>query len=74
VFGNLPEYSTPEEVALSRVMQETWAQFAKDPAKGPGWDGGRLGHFRYDGRVLIDSTTRLEQNCEIYDGLYEGRA
>ncbi|KAF2432620.1 alpha/beta-hydrolase, partial [Tothia fuscella] len=41
-YGTLPtavsaRASTTEEVALSAAMQKAWAQFAKNPAAGPGW-------------------------------------
>lgn len=28
---------TPQQVGLSKYMQSAWANFAKDPASGPGW-------------------------------------
>ncbi|KAJ9657317.1 hypothetical protein H2201_008221 [Coniosporium apollinis] len=38
VFGTYPrEGATEQQVELSKYMQTAWANFAKDPAKGPGW-------------------------------------
>lgn len=42
VFGNLPMGSntpapTTEEMQLSNMMQQAWADFAKNPDEGPGW-------------------------------------
>jgi hypothetical protein len=55
-------------------MQETWAQFAKDPGKGLPWKIGELGHFGYDGKLRADSPTKLDRYCDLYEELYEGRA
>jgi carboxylesterase type B len=80
IFGNLPNKSTMEEIALSRLMQKTWADFAKSPEAGPGWDkygvaGGRdLGHFRSDGKLFADSPSRFDRNCHIFESMYTGRA
>jgi carboxylesterase type B len=42
VWGTYPlEGVTSEQEQLSQYMQTTWANFAKNPAAGPGWD--RLG-------------------------------
>jgi hypothetical protein len=73
VFGNLPEYSTPEEVALSKIMQEIWAGFAKNPKTGPGWREG-IGHFRNTGEIDIESPALLDRNCALFEELYDGRA
>jgi carboxylesterase type B len=41
IFRNLKDekmQSTTEQIGLSKVMQSTWANFAKNPTAGPGWD------------------------------------
>ncbi|MCJ1317754.1 hypothetical protein MMC15_003081 [Xylographa vitiligo] len=44
VFGTYPTAgATAQEVALSRYLQTAWADFAKNPAGGPGWP--RLGSY-----------------------------
>jgi carboxylesterase type B len=80
VFGNLADTSTPEELALSKLMQKTWGDFAKRPDIGPGWaqvhTAGALdlGHFHSDGRWRQESATFVDRNCRIFEKLYEGRA
>ena len=39
VFGTYPRdnQTTSQQVELSRFMQRSWADFAKDPSSGPGW-------------------------------------
>ncbi|KAF1815449.1 alpha/beta-hydrolase [Eremomyces bilateralis CBS 781.70] len=48
VFGNLPGAPQPpptdEERALSDAMQTIWANFAKNPTAGPGWDAVQPGN------------------------------
>ncbi|TGO38046.1 hypothetical protein BHYA_0083g00250 [Botrytis hyacinthi] len=38
VFGNLPANSTAAEKSLSALIQKSWANFAKNPQVGPGWN------------------------------------
>ena len=38
VFGTYPtDGSTAAQRSLSTLMRGTWAKFAKDPERGPGW-------------------------------------
>ncbi|KGO48753.1 Carboxylesterase, type B [Penicillium expansum] len=39
VFGTYPRnyMTTPQQIELSKFMQHSWASFAKDPERGPGW-------------------------------------
>ena len=54
-------------------MQKTWADFAKDPSKGPGWDkvgtkGGEvLGHFNTNGQLIKESADHLDRSCEMWE-------
>lgn len=85
VFGNLPDGSTREEMELSKLMQKTWANFAKEPGGGPGWDrfglgggsegrGRELGVFDRDGVLRVGSAVGLDRNCGLFEILYVGRA
>lgn len=38
MFGQLPANSTTAEISLSALMQKAWADFAKNPQVGPGWN------------------------------------
>ncbi|KAF5876620.1 putative para-nitrobenzyl esterase protein [Botrytis fragariae] len=38
VFGNFPANSTAAEISLSALIQKSWADFAKNPQAGPGWN------------------------------------
>jgi hypothetical protein len=64
---------SPEELSLSKIMQVTWANFAKNPKKGPGWEkvgtlGEReLGHFNYDGKLRIEGPALLDRNCAVLE-------
>jgi carboxylesterase type B len=73
VFGNLR--STPvtaAEKSLSKAMQKAWADFAKDPWKGPGWskvgsnDGKELGYFSQEGQLVPSSSSHVDRNCGLY--------
>lgn len=80
VFENLQDGSTKEESELSGLMQKIWADFAKNPNAGPGWDkvgtawGRNLGRFDRDGRMWVDSPEIIDRNCGIFESLFEGRA
>lgn len=75
--------ATAEEIALSKVMQKAWADFAKDPyGTGPGWPRYDSNSSEYQiaalgspdlnpvGWSMIPNTT-LDGNCWIYQPLYE---
>lgn len=80
VFGNLPDGSTKEEIELSKLMQKTWTDFAKNPEVGPGWDrfgtpGERdVGRFDSDGKMRMEAPEMLDRNCHLFEDMYVGRA
>jgi carboxylesterase type B len=83
VFGNLKTPKGPssaEEKSLSVAMQSAWANFAKDPFTGPGWDrvgapGGKdLGHFNYNGKLILDTPAFLDRNCHIFEDLIAAKS
>jgi len=78
VFGTyLTANATAQQIALSKYMQTAWADFAKDPAAGPGWskvgngtnDVADIGGNGSDAAYLIDPAT-IDKNCAIYDPLF----
>lgn len=78
IFGNLKtpvSPPTPGEISLSKLMQTTWAEFAKNPDKGPGWPkvdnvgGNYLGHFGSDGKLRVESPAFLDRNCAVFGDL-----
>ncbi|KXH64682.1 cholinesterase [Colletotrichum nymphaeae SA-01] len=84
VFGNLPPPpATPDQaLALSKFMQTAWANFAKNPANGPGvpaWtqfsgkpgamDLGNLGGIVGDGVSMTDSNV-IDSRCNLFDASY----
>lgn len=60
-------------------MQTAWANFAKDPVAGPGWDkvgtpGGKdLGHFNYNGQLIKDTPAFLDRNCPLFADVLAAR-
>ena len=70
---------TAQEYALSQFMQGAWAQFAKNPALGPGWnrlgtfDGLDLGALGTDGSsgVTLIPQTEVDARCELYKPIYD---
>lgn len=78
--------ATANEVALSKVMQKAWADFAKDPyGDGPGWPRYDGGSASVNGTYQIAAlgspnrnptgwsmfpNTTLDKNCWIYRELY----
>ena len=76
IWGTYPRANaTLEETQLSNYMQKTWADFAKDPVKGPGWarlgtNGGKElgvigGHNRTIKTVPLNTTDFI---CNVYAG------
>lgn len=67
VFGTYNvSTATPQEIALSAYMQKAWADFAKNPEAGPGWDSvdksaaalgsdGSANATNFDPRETVDS-------------------
>jgi len=78
VFGNLPTLGiTAQEVALSQFMKGAWAQFARNPALGPGWN--RLGTYDADlgalgtkgsAGVTVINQTDVDSRCHILAPAY----
>jgi len=79
VFRNYPtQGTTAQEYALSQFMQGAWAQFAKNPTLGPGWnalgtfngfDLGALGNDNSSGVTLIPQM-EVDARCELYKPIY----
>lgn len=82
LFGTFPAKGvTAFQLKLSRYMQKAWADFAKNPAGGPGWsqvpqvavlgDGARPGASD-EGRevVALKSQGQVDPNCGFYRLLY----
>jgi carboxylesterase type B len=79
VWGTYPvENATQQEVELSAFMQAAWANFAKDPASGPGWkaldgtgnDLGCLGCNGSSGVQIIDEND-VDSRCSLFAPLYQ---
>ncbi|QSZ31193.1 hypothetical protein DSL72_000756 [Monilinia vaccinii-corymbosi] len=75
VFGNLPANSTPEQVSLSALLQKSWANFAKNPQAGPGWDkidakagGDNVAVFTLNGLASVRAK-ELDQRCAVLEPL-----
>lgn len=78
VFGTYPKSAaTDQQIALSKYMRKAWADFAKDPKAGPGWD--KLGTTGEDLAVLgLDGSVRstmvnesvVDSKCAIFAPVY----
>lgn len=75
VWGSQQSGWNAQQLALSRTMNKAWADFAKDPQKGPGWaqigkdakDVGDFGTYG-DGTIMqARSSAELDKNCALYD-------
>ncbi|KAA8566674.1 hypothetical protein EYC84_009210 [Monilinia fructicola] len=71
VFGNLRANSTSQEISLSASIQKSWADFAKDPQAGPGWDKidaqegvNDVAVFNVNGRDSV-SGEELDERCAV---------
>jgi carboxylesterase type B len=81
VFGNLAQPTgklSAEELKVSESMQKVWADFAKDPSKGPGWPkvGSAekdVGYFGAEGLKVV-SKNETDRNCDMFKRMYIGRA
>lgn len=78
VWGTYPTVNaTDQEVALSAVMQTAWANFAKGPMRGPGWEASDgtsdqlacLG-CRGSSGIQMMSTSELDARCSQYAPLF----
>ncbi|KAK2743355.1 hypothetical protein FQN55_007290 [Onygenales sp. PD_40] len=88
VFGTFSEEGRTEfQVELGREMQRAWADFAKEPDRGPGWEGvpqiavlgggARAGEGDEDGDrgrevVRVVDSKVLDSRCKLFQGLYDG--
>lgn len=75
VFGTyrLQANSTPFEAKLSAFMMNSWASFAKDPMKGPGWaELPTVMDFGAMGKVNTTITSAaIDQRCSVWDPVYD---
>lgn len=75
------ETATPFQREISQAMQTTWADFAKEPTKGPGWDtvptigvfgdGERFQTGEKGKKVFqtVDSSN-IDHRCGLYQNIY----
>lgn len=76
VFGTYPRGgATPAQEQLSRAMRTAWANFAKDPSKGPGGSGGApdvlvLGNGD-KAEVKTVKAEVLDKRCALYKPLID---
>ena len=75
LFGTYPrEDSTETEAKLSRSMQKQFADFVKDPEKGPGWSQwpyvGVLGVSETDAVTTTEDVRDLDAVCATWNELY----
>ncbi|KAG5933384.1 hypothetical protein E4U60_004502 [Claviceps pazoutovae] len=87
IFGTYPrEGATALQVDLSRRMQTAWANFIKDPQKGPGWAQspsvafiGKAARDTGNGQnakaasdpIVSGSALYLDRRCFLLDGAYD---
>lgn len=84
VYGTYPRSgATPFQAKLSGAMQKAWADFAKNPASGPGWDsvpkiailgaGVRPGGEEGRGRdtMTVEDPASIDRMCFLYQALYD---
>ncbi|KAJ5217845.1 Alpha/Beta hydrolase protein [Penicillium citrinum] len=82
VFGTYPQQNkTHFEEEVSKSMQKAWADFAKDPYKGPGWapepaigifgDGVKAG-MSVEGKKPLKSVNskKIDFRCPLYSPVY----
>lgn len=86
IFGTEPKNgATPFQIETSHVMQTAWADFAKNPDQGPGWDktnmvqilgGGAVPGESDAGRspsMTVPSKT-VDTHCPAYKPIYDALA
>jgi hypothetical protein len=80
VFDTYPRpNTTAQESALSMFMQGAWANFAKNPTYGPGWnqvgtyDGTDMGALGSNGTsgVTVTGSVQVDSKCGIFDLVYD---
>ncbi|KJZ71169.1 hypothetical protein HIM_09424 [Hirsutella minnesotensis 3608] len=83
IFGTFPRNGTnPYQKQLSKTMQKAWADFAKNPTKGPGWEptpkvsvfgDGYRPNSRGDGKrrvMVVRKPGLIDFPCSLYDNAY----
>ena len=79
VFGTYsPLNATAQEYALSQYMRGAWAQFARNPMLGPGWNplgtfgGTDLGILGTNGSsgVTVVAQSEVDSRCAILEPVY----
>ncbi|KAM4056889.1 carboxylesterase family protein [Hirsutella rhossiliensis] len=84
VHGTYPRAgATPYQAEVSRAMQKAWADFARDPARGPGWRsalevavfgaGVRPGGDDGTGQpaMALENPARIDRMCFLYKSIYD---
>ncbi|KAB8248473.1 Carboxylesterase [Aspergillus flavus] len=83
VFGTYKQDgATKAQKDLSQLMQKTWADFAKNPSAGPGWETvPQVGVFGDGPKTEGDGVTQglfqtvdaeeIDWRCQLYEALYE---
>jgi hypothetical protein len=79
VFSTYPQVgATAQEFALSNYMRGAWAQFARNPTEGPGWNnlgtfgGTDLGLLGTNGSsgVTVIKQIEVDERCPILEPIY----
>lgn len=77
IFGTYPRKGDTEmQVELSKTMQTAWADFAKNPSQGPGWDQApRVAVFGAGPTAsklieTVDSDV-VDETCPLYKAVYD---
>lgn len=78
VFGTFPEEgATKGQKDLSAMMQKAWADFAKNPQRGPGWDQEpKMGLFRLGGSEETRGVLKtvdpgdVDARCALFQALF----
>jgi carboxylesterase type B len=75
VFGTYPEEGATEfQMDVSKAMQKAWADFAKEPNRGPGWEMvPKIGGFGSSATADVDDNARWEVFAVIDTGDVDGR-
>ena len=87
VFGTYPKQNaTPQQDRFSKFLQTSWANFAKHPHLGPGWEAwpnvavlgsvqgmeeAGLGELMYTASVNASGGARLDGHCGLYLPIYK---
>jgi carboxylesterase type B len=73
VFGTFPiAGATEEQIKVSRIMQKAWADFAKNPAQGPGWaEYSKVNMIGPGANEQAVEASSLDLKCYLYEPIYE---